>query len=78
MIQRDIELILGRMVAGELTPSIFLLFKDTPYMDMLCADLGIKEEFHADTCGDAATTANDDSRVNLKDWLANNGQPITL
>ena len=41
MLRDDVELLSGRIVAGPLTPALFLLLKDTEDLDKLCKDLHI-------------------------------------
>lgn len=78
MLRNDIELLSGRITSGNITPSIFLLFKESPYMNILCEDLNIKEELDADTCRTATTTEETTGRVSYKEWIANNGELVSL
>ena len=48
MLRDDVELLSGRIVAGPLTPALFLLLKDTEDLDKLCKDLHIERSEEVD------------------------------
>ena len=80
MLRDDVEVLSGRIVAGPLTPALFLLLKATADMEKLCKDLHFErsEEIacpHRSTSepGPVATGG-----LSLSDWLANNAQPVSL
>ena len=80
MLRDDVELLSGRIVAGPLTPALFLLLKDTEDLDKFCKDLHIERSEEVDNPhrstsepGPVATGG-----FSLSDWLANNAQPVSL
>jgi hypothetical protein len=79
MLKDDVELMLGRIMEGPLTPALFLLLKSTPDMGRLCKDLGIDWSVSDDsTCRSVGASANHGRRIDLQEWLSNNAQPISL
>lgn len=80
MLRDDIELLSGRIVAGPLTPALFLLLKDTQDMCRLCADLHIDRGEEIDNPHGAPTEPGPlaSGGLSLSDWLANNAQPVSL
>ena len=80
MLRDEIELLSGRIVAGPLTPALFLLLKDTTDMKKLCEDLHIERSEELDNPhGTVAEPGpNASGGLSLADWLANNAQPVSL
>lgn len=80
MLRDDIELLLGQIVTGPLTPAIYLLLKDTGDMQKLCADLHIDGGNEFDYTHGAAPQPSTlaSGGFSLSDWLTNNAQPVTL
>lgn len=80
MLRDDIELLSGRIVAGPLTPALFLLLKDTEDLDKLCKDLHIERGEKVDSSHGCATQSGPAATggFSLSDWLTNNAQPVSL
>lgn len=74
MIRDDLEILTHRIVRGDITPVVYDLIKESPFI----GDIYLGEELkYADKeCG--SRTADDESfrGVDFKSWLSDNVQPV--
>lgn len=80
MLKDDIELLSGRVIAGNPTPALFLLLKESPDMDRLCNDLKIERRYLHDNTQRTTSEPckNALGGLSLEDWLANNAKPFSV
>lgn len=82
-LRTDISLLTGKLISGDITPMVFELIKDSPYVDNFIKeykDYLPKERSINVSEQDANTNTSKDSPAGLdfEEWLANSGKPITL
>lgn len=79
MLRDDISLLCGKVIAGPLTPAIYLLLRDSPDMEQLCRDLKVRDVADDNTHRDASKPGEEvDCGLSLQEWISGHGKPVSL
>lgn len=80
MFRDEIELLSGRLINGSLTPTIFMLMKNTQDPDKLFKDLGVERRNQIDQEHRTDRVSGPDyaGGFSIEEWIARTGQPVSL
>lgn len=80
MLRHEFEVLSGKLIRGDITPMVYELVKDSPFIMDLLEYSSVREETEdvAETRVSGHANEYGGARLDIKDWIANEVQPITV
>ena len=83
VILEELEFLTGKMLRGDITPLMYQLIKDSPFLDDFIDEYGVyltedNREYVSKQRNDKDTSENSSRGFDFEEWLGNSGKPISF